>query len=191
MVDRDSDARCVRRLWLASASTFNKQGQAVRVIVPAYLLLAPVALPLVLNARIITVDPEGVRVVNRPLPKGRNVFVAKKDVRSTSIRTEYVTYYAESGDHPTVKHYVVGVETRGGHIDIAYPYPKFDDAKMVAQKIAAALNVGVITTSLRPVGWEAAQRSRGKRVLVWLGFVILAVFVGAYWEISSSQSTMR
>jgi hypothetical protein len=166
---------------------FNEPGQMVRIILPAYVLLGAIVLPAAMNRRFITVSREGVRVVNGPIPKGRNVSVAGQDIRSVSIRTQYAHFDSEAeGSSASIAHYLVGVEATSGHIDIAYPYLKYESAASVARQIAAALGNGLSVTSAGQRVAEENRWTRVRKILVWLGLFLLAIFAGAYWETRSS-----
>jgi len=165
---------------------FNKRGEMVRMIVPVYVLSGALVLPAAVNRRFIRISREGVRVVNGPFPAGRNVTVAGPDIRAASIRPQYAHFGSESGGSSSgFLHYLVGVETSSGHIDIAYPYLKHKHALMIARQMAAALGDGVpVTSKAKPVV-EINRWVRVRKILVWFGLFLLAIFAGAYWEIGS------
>ena len=83
------------------------------------------------------------------------------------------------------------METRNTQIDGAYPYLKFEEAKAVAERIAAALNenrllpeIPLAHTTREPAG---AARWRMK-VFASGGVFILATLAAAFWEISSKRA---
>lgn len=163
----------------------DQRNEAVRIAIPPFSLLGLLVFPAAVNARQITVSREGVRLRNVPIPKGKNYDVPREQIRSCTIRVVKTRV-----KHSDVTTYIVGVESSQGQIDLAYPYSKYDDAKVVCEQFIEALNQGPVPYR---IGFEWAQRepegSRKKRVitvLAWGGAFIAAVFLGAYWEIVSS-----
>jgi hypothetical protein len=163
----------------------DQRNEMVRIAIPPFALLAALVIPAAVNARQITVSQEGVRLRNVPIPKGKNYDVPRDKIRSCTIRVVRTKL-----KHGEVTTYIVGVESSQGQIDLAYPYSKYDDAKVVCEQFLAALNQGPV--SFR-IGFEWAQRepegSRKRRVitvLAWGGAFIAAIFLGAYWELVSS-----
>ena len=164
---------------------FDKAGEGVRIIIPAFLLLGVLVLPAALNSRIIRVGSNGVQVTNGPFPRGRKVDVAREDIRYCNVRVQYTSFESESGGSAKVDNYLVDKETRRRQIDIAYPYLKQEEAEAVAKRMAEALNQDGL---LRPIGLarasEAPEADEGWRmkVLAWGGLFIVAIIAGAFGE---------
>lgn len=163
----------------------DQRNEMVRIAIPPFSLLGLLVIPAVVNARQITVSREGVRLRNVPIPKGANYNVPREKIRSCTIRM--VRTKVKHGELTT---YIVGVDSNEGQIDLAYPYTKYEDAKLVCEQFIAALNQGPVPYQ---IGFAWAQRepegSRKKRVitvLAWGGAFIAAIFLGAYWELVST-----
>ena len=95
---------------------------------------------------------------------------------------------ANPGGTVRIKHYLVGFDTKTGHIDIAYPYLRLDDAKVVAQKIATPIGgvEGTATTNF-PAGWGEPEILAAK-VLLWGGLSHSRFSRQRFWIM---HSTMR
>ncbi len=163
----------------------DQRNEMVRVMIPPWVLLGALVLPAAINARSITVSSQGVRLRNVPIPMGKNYDVGRDAIRSCTIRV--VRTKLKHGEETT---YIVGVESDQGQIDLAYPYSKYDDAKLIAEQVIAALNQGAV---LHKIGFEWANREpegvRKRRVtkaLLWGGAFVAAILLGGYWEVISS-----
>jgi hypothetical protein len=166
---------------------FNTRDQLVRIAVPPFLLFAWLVIPAAINARVITVSPQGIRVRNRPIPKGRSHDIPRRDIRACTIRTQYSDFDPSSSTPSAVADYLVGVDTPKGQIDIAFPYLEYEEAQSVAASIAGALNRDNTLPSIRV---EAARQEpipppgRVLRIVLWGLAFIAATILGAVWELT-------
>lgn len=67
-------------------------GKYGRIPIPAYGLLAALLIPAAVNARRIRAGREGVQVTNGPIARGGKLWVARRDIRACTIRTQYAHF---------------------------------------------------------------------------------------------------
>lgn len=163
--------------------------QYERLLIPAYVLLGWWAIPAAVNARVITAGPEGVRAANGPIPKGRTVWAARRDIRCCTVRTQYALFRSRaSGEMARVANYTAGVETwEGKQLDIAYPYLDHREAAEAAARLAEALNQNRALARIPVQEARYAPHEEGnwrRRVLAWTGAFLGAILAGAAWELA-------
>ena len=157
----------------------ERMEEGERIMVPFFGVLAYLALAGAASVRRVTISPEGVRVRQFPFPLGVHV----------TLRRETITgVYARELPPDARKRvtYAIGVFAKGKRYDIHDQLPTLPEAEKAAGDVARILNSN---PAYAAVGVQSADsRHSGSRlgclVLVWAGLTIVAVILGAIWELS-------
>jgi len=159
-------------------------GEGIRIFIPMFSIFSYWVLALVFNFRTAVVDPKGIRVTLFPFPAGNGESVKRADIRACYMR--HIIEYEDGAEIENF--YTAGVETRKGQqIDIYAQLDTESEASQAAYDIRDVLNanpadlpIPVHTVDRTPVDSKFARMA-----FIWCGLLLLAVFVGIYWEFSS------
>jgi hypothetical protein len=173
--------------FLSIVRFLDQPEEHARIFLPCYTLLGVLAIPFVINARLITVSVRGVTVKNGPLPMGKNFDFPRAEIRSCHLRISR-TYDTSGGRRNFSEDYFAGVNTNSGYHDIAYPYLKRESAMNMVWAIADALNQGgtrpviEVGAPVYEIPNQPGRKERVTKVLIWATAFIVAVLLGAYWD---------
>ncbi len=160
--------------------------EAARIAIPIALPALYLTLQVACNRLYVTVTPDGVRVSNGPFPGG-----LRQNIRRDQITSCYLRRIVDFVDgHEVDRYFLAGVELKGATIqDVSGPIKTAMEAREVAYPIRGILNAlpsarsvdiaAVSGTMSPPSGWRLL-------VVIWILVFILALVLGAYWEIDHS-----
>lgn len=159
-------------------------GAGIRIVIPLFALVAWWLLAAAVNFRTITINPNGLFISVWPFPVQWPRRFPRTSLRCCYCR-EIPNQTADGA--PAAAFYMSGVEsTSGFQLDLNGPFSSRDQAISSAQKISQFLNSGTtaapIPVEQRPYTLYAPGTLR--RFLIWLAAFLIAIAIGAAWEIS-------
>jgi hypothetical protein len=165
-------------------------GEGIRIIIPPYLVLLYPVLAVIANYKTAIVRPDGVMIKVRPFPTKFDVRVDRGDIRLAYART----LISRDEGQEVGRAYSAGVETRQGlQFDVTGPQQTIEVALMRAEDIARILNVSNPRHQIKAAVAAPIANDPGvkRRMLTWMGAILIAVLVGAAWEIKTTMPNIR